>query len=47
LNKFLTTQLYRQPDLYIQITVPNEFRKVGKYNIGITAGIETTKCAPE
>lgn len=47
LNKFLTTQLSRQPDVYIQITVPNEFRKVGKYNIGVTAGIETTKCAPE
>jgi len=35
-------QLYEQPDVWIQITVPNEFQKVGKYNIGITAGIETT-----
>jgi hypothetical protein len=26
----------------MQITVPNEFQKVGKYNIGCTAGIETT-----
>jgi glycosyltransferase involved in cell wall biosynthesis len=25
--------------------VPNEFQTVGKYNIGITAGIETTVCA--
>lgn len=40
-------QLPRQPDLWIQITVPNEFQPVGKYNIGITAGIETTVCAPE
>ena len=31
-----------QPDIWIQITVPNEFAKVGKYNIGITAGMETT-----
>lgn len=33
------------PDIWIQITVPNEFQKVGKYNIGITAGIETDLCA--
>jgi glycosyltransferase involved in cell wall biosynthesis len=26
----------------MQITVPNEFQPVGKYNIGCTAGIETT-----
>ena len=26
----------------IQISVANEFRRVGKYNIGITAGVETT-----
>ena len=32
----------RTPDLWIQITVPNEFQKVGKYNIGLTAGMETT-----
>jgi len=34
--------LQHQPDIFIQITVPNEFQRVGKYNIGITAGIETT-----
>jgi glycosyltransferase involved in cell wall biosynthesis len=37
-------QLTRQPDIWIQITVPNEFQAAGKYNIGITAGIETTLC---
>jgi glycosyltransferase involved in cell wall biosynthesis len=37
-------QLPRQPDIWIQITVPNEFQPIGKYNIGITAGIETTLC---
>jgi hypothetical protein len=30
------------PDIYIQVTIPSEFQKFGKYNIGITAGIETT-----
>ena len=29
-------QLPRQPDIWIQITVPNEFQPIGKYNIGIT-----------
>ena len=32
------------PDIWVQITVPNEFQRVGKYNIGVTAGIETTIC---
>ena len=34
-------QLPKQPDIWMQITVPNEFQPVGKYNIGVTAGIET------
>jgi len=34
--------LSAKPDVWIQITVPNEFQKVGKYNIGVTAGMETT-----
>ena len=36
---FLTQQMTEQPDIWIQVTVPNEFSPVGKYNIGITAGI--------
>ena len=35
-----------QPDIWMQITVPNEFQSIGKYNIGVTAGIETTICHP-
>ena len=31
-----------RPDVWIQVTVPNEFQPVGHYNIGITAGMETT-----
>jgi len=36
-----------QPDIHIHIVVPNEFQNMGKYNIGITAGLETTVCPPE
>ncbi len=32
--------LQEQPDIWVQITVPNEFQSVGKYNIGVTAGTE-------
>lgn len=39
-------QLTEQPDIWIQITVPNEFQATGKYNIGITAAMETTLCDP-
>ena len=39
-------QLQTQPELWMQITVPNEFQKVGKYNIGVTAGMETTIVDP-
>lgn len=40
-------QLRKRPSVWVQVTVPNEFQKVGVYNIGITAGIETTACSPE
>jgi len=39
--------LPKQPDVWMQLTVPNEFQTVGKFNIGLTAGIETTICAPQ
>tara|TARA_R110002126_G_scaffold118098_2_gene257863 strand:+ start:1792 stop:3117 length:1326 start_codon:yes stop_codon:yes gene_type:complete len=42
LNKHMISQITDQPDIFAQITVPNEFQAVGKYNIGITAGIEST-----
>jgi glycosyltransferase involved in cell wall biosynthesis len=38
----IITNLATQPDIYVQVTVPNEFQRVGKFNIGVTAGIETT-----
>ncbi len=33
--------LPQQPDVYVDIRIPNEFQQYGKFNIGITAGIET------
>jgi hypothetical protein len=39
-------QLHKQPEVWMQITVPNEFQPIGRYNIGVTAGIETTICDP-
>jgi len=39
--------LPRQPDIHIHIVIPNEFQPVAKYNIGITAGLETTVCPPK
>jgi len=42
-----TPQLPKQPDIWAQVTVPNEFQPIGKYNIGFTAGIETTIAIPE
>jgi hypothetical protein len=43
LNNYMlpSPQLTYQPDIMIWITIPTEFQKVGKYNIGITAGLET------
>jgi hypothetical protein len=37
----------RQPEIWAQVTIPSEFQPVGKFNIGFTAGIETTVCAPD
>ena len=37
----------RQPEIHIHIVIPTEFQPVGKYNIGITAGLETNLCKPE
>ena len=33
-----------QPEIWMQITVPNEFQPIGKFNIGCTAGIESNIC---
>lgn len=38
----ITVQLTQQPDVFVQVSVANEFQKLGKYNVGVTAGVETT-----
>ena len=35
-------QLPKQPEIWMQITIPSEFQAIGRFNIGVTAGIETT-----
>ena len=32
----------QKPDIFIQVSVANEFEPKGHYNIGVTAGVETT-----
>ena len=43
----LTSQKKLQPDMSLQITIPNEFEKICPMNIGYTAGIETDKVSPQ
>jgi len=40
-------QQKEQFDISIQVSIPNEWEKLAPVNIGITAGIETTKVAPQ
>lgn len=47
LDRILHSPLQSQPELFVTITIPTEFETIGKYNIGITAGIETTIAAPQ
>ena len=35
-------QIQAQPDVFMQVSVANEFEPKGKFNIGVTAGVETT-----
>jgi len=42
IKKTIIKNISQVPDFYVQVTVPNEFQKLGKFNIGVTAGIETT-----
>jgi hypothetical protein len=46
LTQILIQRNQLQPDISLQITIPNEFEKLAPINIGYTAGIETNKCSP-
>ena len=46
-QRIIPLPLQSQPDIWVQITVPNEFQAVGKYNIGVTAGTEGDICPEE
>jgi len=46
-TRFIQGQMTSKPDIWMQITIPNEFQPVGKYNIGVTAGIESTVPPPD
>jgi len=45
------TQVYGsqggQFDISLQVTIPNEFENMAPHNVGYTAGVETTKVAPQ
>jgi len=48
IDRLLTSpELPTQPELHIHIVIPVEFQPFAKYNIGITAGLETTACPPQ
>lgn len=46
-KRIIPLPITEQPDIWVQITVPNEFQAVGKINIGVTAGTEGDICPPE
>jgi len=46
-QRIIPMPIQYQPDIWVQITVPNEFQAVGKYNIGVTAATEGDICPAE
>lgn len=43
----IVTSVNTPVDVFMQVTVPNEFQRNGRFNIGVTAGIETNICSKE
>ena len=43
-QRIIPLPLQFQPDVWVQVTVPNEFQPLGKMNIGVTAGTEGDVC---
>lgn len=46
-TKIMRQPLTKQPEVFIQCSIPNEFQSPAKFNMGVTAGIETTVCRPD
>ena len=38
------TEVGEKPEVFVQVSVANEFEPKGNYSIGVTAGVETTIC---
>jgi hypothetical protein len=47
ISRVLQGSLPQQPEIFAQISIPNESQPRGKYNIMFTSGIETTLCRGE
>jgi len=45
LTKILQQPINKQPEIFMQCSIPNEFQTPGKFNIGLTASIEATLAA--
>jgi len=46
-SEYMQNQENNHFDASIQVTIPNEWQKLASINIGVTAGIETTKVSPQ
>jgi glycosyltransferase involved in cell wall biosynthesis len=46
-SRFMAGGNVPKPEIWIQISIPNEFQPMGKFNIGVTAGIESTVPPPD
>lgn len=46
-ERIIKQPLTRPPEIFLQCSIPNEFQTPAKFNIGITAGIETTIAKPD
>ncbi|MDO8659924.1 MAG: glycosyltransferase family 9 protein [Candidatus Parcubacteria bacterium] len=47
-EKFMQAKQSNQAnwDLFIHVTIPNEWERLGKFNVGVTAGTETDRISP-
>lgn len=46
LEGFVTNGLRQPPEISVQVALPSEFTKIGKFSIGVTAVTETHVCPP-